>query len=829
MVGIGVLAFDVARRLEEGATASADAVQWTLNQTDVELLALDVAVLDAIRSPRETQLAEVRKRFDVFFSRVTTLGEGALFIHLRSDAEFMAAYRKLTDFIAECTPLLDRPDTDLATRLPLLHSKLADLRPSTRNLALAGLRAFAEQSEANRKGVERTLILVAMLTVVFILTLLGMVAVLLRLDAVNWARTVEVESGAARLAAIVATAQDAVITLDAEGAILTVNAAAERLFGRDRQRLIGADPAILFPEDQHPALAQALAQALSAPDAQPATPTRHRLNACAGEGRTFPVEATVSATAAIAGARLRVIFLRDLTAAVAAEAALVEARDEALEGERAKARLLAVMSHEVRTPLNGLLGTLDLLGSTPLTPEQRNYLRILDTSGRLLLHHVNDVLDISRLDSGQMRVTTGRVDLGTLAREVLENQGAAARAAGNRLVLALPPDGRLEVMSEGRMLKQVLLNLLDNAVKFTEGGTITLAIRHLGPEGPTEFSVSDTGIGIAPEHIARIFEDFVTLDASYARKQGGTGLGLGIARRIVAQLGGALAAESAPGQGTTFRFALRLPILAPGAALPAQVDRSAKPGPWTGPGLDLLVIEDNEINREVLRDMLGRAGHRVTEAPDGAEGLRRAAERRFDAILMDISMPRMDGLQAMEVLRALDGPNRTTPVLAMTAHALPDERARFLAAGMAVVLTKPFTSRELAEALDRCRPAPPVPPAGQPPSAPPAPRARRPRVPAPVAHLVPKFLADSAESLTEIQALAALPDEGETLQRAVHRWAGSAGLMGATALARDLGRIETALKAGDLTRARQGIAALPASWQAVRDALEAQDSAAAGR
>jgi len=836
LAAIVVLANDVVDQIDRGATASSDAMEWTLSQTDVELLALDVAVHDAMHPVTgfhtSNELSEMRKRFDVFYSRVASLGSSAAFTELRSQSEFANNLTLIKDFLATSAPIVDAPDDKLREDLPILLQKIKALRPISHAMSLAGLRSFAAMSQSNRLRVERTLLLAAALTVVFILTLLILVFVLLRLDRTNRARSTEVERGAARLAAIVGTAQDAVITLNPSGRIVDCNAAAEAMFGHACADVLGTDLSqLVFPPDQQPLLQAALDAALARSDTGPPQTelNRARLMARNRLGRVFPVELTASSTAE--EPRLVVAFLRDLTDRVAAEAALVHARDEALAGERAKADVLAVMSHEVRTPLNGLLGTLDLLGRTPLDARQKDYLRILETSGQLLLHHVNDVLDIARLDSGLMPQVQVPVDLVAIAQEVIENQRAAAEAQGNRLELEMPADGRTGLASDPRLLKQVLLNLVGNAVKFTEAGRIRLSIRHLGPDGPTEFRVSDTGIGMTAEDLPRIFDDFVTLDASYARPQGGTGLGLGIARRIVVQLGGLLTADSTPGLGSTFHFAIAAPILAgldiaqapmaapvvSAVALPATAtrDRAATSGP--GRALDILVVEDNEINRLVLRDMLADLGHTVTEATDGADGLRQALSRRFDVILMDISMPRLDGLQTTEALRAGNGPNRATPVIALTAHALPDERSRFRRAGMVDVVTKPFGAQTLASVLHKAMARAPS-GAGQGAGRGRAPKSRV-KPPQGLRHLIPAFLADADQAMEKIAQLARAPDASADLLRAVHRFAGSAGLIGADALARALARIETALKSGSVGVAQAEIANLPVLWAETRKDL----------
>jgi len=799
--GIAVLTLNVAERIAEGATANRDSGHWTLSQTEVELMALDVAIHEAqdAAPDQHAAYAEVRRRFDIFYSRIVTISTSDLHTELSANESFLDNFQKIKVFLFNAVRDIDGENAALAAALPDLQSQVLALRPSVRAMALAGLSTLARTTASAREQVEQTLTLVAALTVVSMLTLLAMVAVLLRMDAVNRTRRIEIEASAAHMAAIVATAQDAVVTMDGRHRITSFNMRAEQMFGLPAVRAIGANAAdLLLPANQRSALRRIIDEVASHDPGQETR--RQRLLALNRQGTIFPVELSISA-ADRPGPRLLVAFLRDLTAEVAAEENLLKARDRALAGERAKAELLAVMSHEIRTPLNGLLGTIELLGLTRLTRKQRDYVHILESAGNVLLQHVNDVLEISRHDNRQVPSVSEPVNLARLAHDVIDNQAATAAQQGSRLVLDLPATARCTVVSDMRLLKQVLLNLVGNAVKFTRNGTITLRIRHLGPDGPTEFSVQDTGIGIAPQDLLRIFDDFVTLDTSYARPQGGTGLGLGIARRAVAQLGGTLTAESRPGQGSTFRFSLALPLLGPVQDQPPRPGRLSQAGQT--PALDVLMIEDNANNRLVLREMLTHLGHRVTEAEDGAQGLIAAAQRRYDLILMDISMPNMDGLQATGVLRGQPGPNAATPIIALTAHALPDEQERFRAAGMADVLIKPISMTQLDDVLHRvCTASVAV---GDDPG--------QSLTDAIMARRRPAFIAEAEDLLARIAALAAEPDANDQTCALVHRLAGSASLFGADRLATRLALIETHFKTGNPAAARTEIADLPWCWQ----------------
>lgn len=371
---------------------------------------------------------------------------------------------------------------------------------------------------------------------------------------------------------------------------------------------------------------------------------------------------------------------------------LSKAREEAETATQAKSQFLAVMSHEIRTPLNGMLGTLQLLESTKLSKEQSKYLSVMGTSGELLLHHVNDVLDLSRLDAEKVQIFNREFNVNSLVSDVMDSMQSVAQKNRNSLRQKKPAFPEM-VWGDSVRIRQVLLNLISNAIKYTQNGDIEVAVSQLPGDDKVTIAISDTGIGIARENLDRVFKDFETIDASHMRRTGGTGLGLSISKRFVDAMGGEISVESKIGKGSVFQFSWVLQetdevteteldhVGHKAVQEPSSADRS----------LDILVVEDNYINQFVVREMLEKAGHKVSEADDGKEGVLKAVQHCYDLILMDISMPEFDGIEATRAIRAAAGASSKSPIVALTAHAMPDDVAQFKRAGMNDTLIKPVS------------------------------------------------------------------------------------------------------------------------------------------
>ena len=369
--------------------------------------------------------------------------------------------------------------------------------------------------------------------------------------------------------------------------------------------------------------------------------------------------------------------------------ALARAQAEAARASRAKSDFLATISHEIRTPLNGVTGMISLLREETDAVRLRDGLRVIQQSSDALLAVISDVLDFSKIESNQLELEAVPLSVERTLQVVVELFQTSADERGDELELTVAPSVPPWIRGDPTRLRQVVMNLVANAVKFTTAGRVALSA--FGSEGRLILQVSDTGIGMSKEVRQRLFAPFVQADASTTRRYGGTGLGLVISRRLVEGMGGTLTAESEPGQGS--RFTVSLPIVVAEAPAPAPALADA---PRAAAQLAVLVIEDNFVNQMVVVRLLEKLGHQVVVASDGAQGLERAAERHFDLVLMDCHMPVMDGYEATRRLRARGD---VTPVYALTAAVTTEDRDRCQQAGMTAVLSKPLRIERLAEVL----------------------------------------------------------------------------------------------------------------------------------
>ncbi|MDB5941072.1 MAG: putative histidine kinase, unorthodox [Ramlibacter sp.] len=391
---------------------------------------------------------------------------------------------------------------------------------------------------------------------------------------------------------------------------------------------------------------------------------------------------------------------RDITERKKAEEEIRQAKELAEGATRMKSDFLANMSHEIRTPMTGVLGMLDVLAADKLTPVQQRYVERIRASGRHLLNVINDILDFSKLETGKLELERIDFSMPELFDRLEPMTRHLAVERGLHLAFELEPDVPAVVRGDPTRLTQVLLNLVSNGLKFTDRGSVTVRTSQVrGDDAPgmrLRFEVSDTGMGIEAGTLSQLFAPFVQADSSTARRYGGSGLGLAICKRLVEAMGGSIGATSEPGAGSRFFFDLPLELGEARAVVRRGAAAAAPPQPRR-----ILVAEDVEMNRDILQAMLGKQGHALVFATNGAEAVEKVQQDVFDLVLMDVQMPVMDGVEATRRIRRLQGPARGVPIVGLTANVMARDRDAYLEAGMDGCLGKPIDWDELSAAIGR--------------------------------------------------------------------------------------------------------------------------------
>ncbi len=502
---------------------------------------------------------------------------------------------------------------------------------------------------------------------------------------------------AARMNMLLENASEAIVSTGGDAVIIGFNRAAERIFGYAAEEIIGQDVSVLFA-DWDAAFETITSALVSRPDSsviidQLEVPARRK------SGEAFASELSVSQME-FEGETFRIGFHRDISGRKAAEAAITAARDEAEAANIAKSEFLAAMSHEIRTPLNGVLGMAAAMEFTTLSDEQRRMLATINESGRVLMTLLSDILDLSKIEAGKLVLESTPFNVAASVQAVarLFEETAARKRLTYEVDVA--EEARGWFVGDPTRYRQVLQNLVSNALKFTEQGKVRVALEaEAAPDGRVRLktTVTDSGIGISQKAGKRLFQKFSQADASTTRRYGGTGLGLAISQQLVAAQGGEIGMESEPGQGASFWFALPM---APAQSRQAAADAPAAARTGRASTIRILAAEDNETNQLVLGALLAQADVEAVFVDDGAQAVEAVRTQDFDLILMDVQMPVMDGVAATGVIRAMEGARGQIPIIAVTADAMPEQVARCLAAGFDAHVSKPLRPDQLFLVID---------------------------------------------------------------------------------------------------------------------------------
>ena len=680
--------------VSEGTTQT----RWHSSEFEIQVADLDSILTENIANV-DLQRDAIRQKINIVLSRLFVLKNNPYLLNFWQNPGLGASgLIPLFQFETRAIAIADKPAQITPSDLLDLRDILRKARPVVRKISLRGVELAAAQSTKRRTKFARQLTWTGGFAIGFLIMLASLLLLmdLMLLSAMR--RAAALTASSRQLAATVAGSLDAIVIADSFSKIIEYNASAEGVFGWTRKEIIGRTMEDIFlPEGLRDAYKNAMNQPLLQDRSEAIYPTRFELSGRRKNGEEFPVELNMTFVKRNDDA-IFMAYIRDVSDRKITEKALIEARDRAESADKAKSQFLAVMSHEMRTPLAGIVGIMDLLKTTKLSQKQDRYIQIATSSSTVLLDHINEALNITRIDVGKLELSSQEFNLPDLAETLVEVLEPLSNQKNLDLRLQLANNIESNFMGDSHRIRQILTNLLGNAIKFTDQGNINFSIT--GSDGPetsfVHFIISDTGLGIAPENHQKIFEEFVAITQGDQSQVRGDGLGLHISRKIARLMGGDIMVKSDIGKGAEFTLSLPLERV-------RKIDgKVAKPASFPhkeNQNLSILVVEDNNVNREVLGDMLKGLGHSVSRATNGVEALDCANIQSFDIIFMDINMPVMDGIETTHRIRADSKLNSKACIVGLTAHGSDEFGEEAQQAGMDNFFTKPIRLEALRKII----------------------------------------------------------------------------------------------------------------------------------
>ena len=659
-----------------------------LYQLDAQFADLDITLLEHTKNENLSK-DELRNKIDIVLNKLLFLENTDSNMILGFNEEVKILMDPINQFVRKTVSIIDNVDEISFDNILILRDMVKRVRPKVSKNAFLVYRLAVIRSQEQQINFSKQLIWTSGSAVFFLIMLAGLLLLLDQMLRSSIRRADELTASSRQLALTVAGSMDAIIIADGFSKIIEYNASAQGVFGWSREEIIGKTmEEIFFRSGLRDAYKNAMAQSLELSHTNAIDGVRVELTAWRKNGEEFEVELNMTYVERNDDA-IYMAYIRDISDRKVAEKILIEARDRAERTDKAKSQFLAVMSHEMRTPLAGIIGVMDLLKTTKLTKKQDHYVQIATSSGEIMLEHINEALDITRIEGGALNLSPQEFNLPDLVRSLVEVLKPLASEKVLNLDFQIDSNIKTNFMGDSLRIRQILTNLLGNSIKFTDEGSIKFVIGHsyVSDVSTVKFKITDTGVGIAPENHEKIFEDFMALSSGDQRQVRGDGLGLSISRKIARQMGGDIIVESNINEGATFILSLPLmqvaktDVVEP-KGLDIPVENSKK--------INVLVVEDSITNREVLCDMLEEMGHKVIGAMNGLESLEQVKKQIFDIIFMDINMPIMGGIEAVQKIRSGGGLNSKTYIAGLTAHGSDEFGVEAEQAGMDCYFTKPI-------------------------------------------------------------------------------------------------------------------------------------------